>query len=63
MNTKEMNFEKMENVNGGWSEMNTVEAICLIGPYALFWFPAGAFALRGGCTIFAVGSLLYAASE
>ncbi len=58
---KELSLERMEEVHGGWSDADTVATICLVGPFALFWVPVAAFALRAACVVTAMAGLAYAA--
>jgi hypothetical protein len=55
---KKMEIEQMECIQGGWTQENTVEAICMLGPVALFWCAPAAFALKASCVITG-GLLLY----
>ena len=55
---KKMEIEQMESIEGGWNQENSMAALCMLGPVALFWCAPAAFALKASCLITG-GLLLY----
>jgi len=60
---KELSFEKMEEVNGGWSDEDTVATICTIGPIFFSWVPLFGLALDTACLVTGLCQIYYAATR